>query len=77
MPRIAKHRETSRLTLEIASEVRADLEAIRDDTIADSLVEVVRRAVRVYKFLLSEQANGCRILVESKDDGSRKEVVLL
>ncbi len=75
MARIAKNIPTSRLTLEMPTTVRKQLEALRDRTQADSLAEVIRRALAVYDFLHAEKDKGGRLIV--KDDAGQRELVLL
>jgi hypothetical protein len=55
--------------------VRKQLEALRDRTQADSLAEVIRRALAVYDFLHSEKEKGGRLVVQ--DDAGERELVLL
>lgn len=76
MPRTAKTTPTSRLTLDLPTPVRAKLDALRDHTKADSLLEVVRRALAVYDFLWAQTADGGTLVVKGKD-GTEREVVLL
>lgn len=76
MGRTAKARPTSRLTLDLAEPVRQRLDTLRNRTDADSLVEVVRRALAVYEFLWGEKAGGARLVVK-REDGKEREVVLL
>ena len=75
MPRIARAVATSRLTLEMAQSVRDRLEHLRDRTEADSLAEVVRRALAVYDVLWDEKAKGNRVMLEGK--GRPRELVLV
>jgi hypothetical protein len=75
MPRIAKTVPTRRLTMEMTEDVRKKLECLREETQADSLAEVIRRALAVYDFLWREKAEGAKLVVKgSKGD---KELVLL
>jgi len=67
MARPTKNIETSRLNLELALDLRKRLEEIRDETHADSLGEVVRRALMLYSFVLDEQKAGRRILTGDND----------
>lgn len=76
MARTARTTPTSRLTLDLPEAVRARLDALRDHTHADSLVEVVRRALAVYDFLWAENAKGGKLVIKSKD-GTERDVVLL
>lgn len=56
MARVAKsEREMCRLSLAVSADVRARMERLRDDTGADSITEVIRRAVAAYDFLWHEQ----------------------
>jgi hypothetical protein len=75
MPRIAKNVPTSRLNLEMAESVRQQLEQLRDRTQADSLAEVIRRALAVYDFLWTEKDKGNALVVKS--ERGEREVVLL
>jgi hypothetical protein len=76
MPRIAKTTKSRRLNLETSEPVRERLEHLRERTDADSLAEVIRRALAVYDFLWSEREKGGRIVVKD-DQGGEREVVLL
>ena len=75
MPRAAKTRPSRRLNLEMNEAVRESLESLRDQTKADSLAEVVRRALAVYDFLWDAQKKGSTFFVREVD-GKKKEVVL-
>jgi len=55
--------------------VRQKLEALRDKTQANSLTEVVQRALAVYEFLHAEKSKGHALVVKDKGGGA-KEVVL-
>ena len=75
MARPKKSVPTTRLTLDLAEPVRKQLELLRDRTQADSLVEVVRRALAVYAFVWDEKASGRELV--TRGEGGDKEVVLL
>ena len=75
MPRPSKNVPTSSLNLEMAVETRKQMEQVRDETRADSLGEVVRRALSLYKFLLAEQKTGHKII--SRGLEGEKEIVIL
>jgi hypothetical protein len=75
MPRIAKNYPTSRVNLEMGESARQKLEALRDRTQANSLTEVVQRALAVYEFLHAEKQKGNQLVVKGPD--GEKEVVLL
>lgn len=55
---------------------RQKLESLRDRTEANSLTEVIQRALAVYEFLHAEKAKGNALIVKDSD-GGEKEVVLL
>jgi hypothetical protein len=75
VPRTPKTRPTSRLTLDLAEPVRKELDALKDVTQADSLVEVIRRSLAVYKFLWEEKKGGRKLV--TRGEGGDREVVLL
>lgn len=75
MNRIRNGESVTRLHLELSSSTRQRLEKLKTTTQADSLAEVLRRALIIYEFLWLERSNGSRIVV--KDSASEKEVVLL
>ena len=75
MPRIARGQK-KRLNLEMTEEVRQKLEALREKTDADSLAEVIRKALAVYDFLWSEREKGTKLFVRSSDDKDRELVLL-
>jgi hypothetical protein len=75
MPRLAKNIQRARLNLELAAEVKRKLEELRDATNADSLGEVIRRAVSVYEFLLEERRSGRQLI--TRGAGDEREVVLI
>jgi len=56
--------------------VRKRLEALRGRTEADSLAEVIRRALAVYDFLWTERENGAELLVRDPDRTESKVVLL-
>ena len=75
MPRPARSEPTRRLNLEMTESVRTRLEALRHQTEADSLAEVIRRSLAVYDFLLSEKEKGGKLVI--KTSNGDKEVILL
>jgi hypothetical protein len=75
MPRPAKSIPKARLNLELAAEVKSKLEELRDATKADSLGEVIRRAVSIYGFLLDERRSGRQVI--SRGLGDEREIVLM
>jgi hypothetical protein len=60
----------------MSEEVRHRLESLREKTDADSLTEVVRKALAVYDFLWAEREKGAKLLVRGADDKDRELVLL-
>lgn len=75
MTRLRKSESRVRLSLETSKQVRDRLEVLRVRTGADSLTEVVRRAVAVYDALLTRTANGAKVVLR-QSDGSEQELLL-
>jgi hypothetical protein len=74
MPRISRGPK-ARLNLEMSEDVRTRLENLRERTDADSLAEVVRRALAVYDLLWSEREGNGTFFIK-RADGETKEVLL-
>lgn len=72
MPR-PKRGEKVRLNLDLPPPVRERLEELRTQTNAESLAEVVRRALAVYDVLVTEGGRAPRLLL---DDGTTEKLVL-
>jgi hypothetical protein len=64
MPRTASRIAKTRLTLEVAVCVRDQMESIRDRVGADSITEVIRRAVALYASVLEQESLGKRFVAE-------------
>ena len=75
MPRIARTSPTSRLTLEMPEPVRKQMEHLKDQTHAQSLTEVIRRAIAVYDLLRTATADGNKIILENAD-GRQRELAI-
>lgn len=56
--------------------MRQRLESLREKTDADSLSEVIRRALAVYDFLWSEREKGTRLVARGADNQDRDLVLL-
>lgn len=65
--RPARKQPKVRLNLDMTVEVKEEIERLRDHIHADSMGEVIRRALAVYAYLQSEQTNGATILIRPKD----------
>jgi len=57
-------------------ETKQQLESLRDLTNADSMSEVVRRALAVYDFLWTEKSDGATTILRMKD-GSERQLEIL
>lgn len=67
MPRIAKRVAMTRLNLELSVATREMLERLRDQTQADSMAEVIRRALMIYEYLIKHGA-GNSVTVLDKEN---------
>ena len=67
--------QVRRLSLEMNEAVRDRLEELRDRIHADSLSEVIRRALSVYDLLAVEHAKGARPILRYKN-GNERELIL-
>lgn len=81
MPRVKKNKPTSRLnfegvSLQVSESARDRLERLRDATDADSLSEVVRRALAVYDTLWEQHSKGADTIVRYPD-GKERELLLV
>lgn len=52
------------------------MEILQEKTEADSLTEVIRKALQVYDFLIEEREHGCKTILRD-DNGNEREVVLI
>ncbi len=75
MPR-TKRPESVRLNLEISPQVRDRLERLRDDTEAESLTEVIRRALTVYETLINISGQSLEVIIRDKD-GEERPLILV
>ena len=75
MPRPPSTEKRVRLNLELPVRVRDQLERLKKMSEADSLTEVIRRAVILFEFLLELRASKATIIIRAKN-GSEKEVIL-
>ena len=75
MPRQTKAAKTVRLNFQVATAVRDRLEALRQRSGADTLTEVVRRALATYELLLDYYGTGGTLIIRDAD-GAEKELLL-
>ncbi|MGS1076456.1 ribbon-helix-helix protein, CopG family [Burkholderia gladioli] len=74
--RTARKQPKVRLNLDMSVEVKEQIEALRDRMRADSMSEVIRRALAVYDFMLTQQEAGAIVVLRSSD-GSDTRLPLL
>ncbi|WP_244119793.1 ribbon-helix-helix protein, CopG family [Burkholderia gladioli] len=74
--RTARKQPKVRLNLDMSVEVKEQIEALRDRMRADSMSEVIRRALAVYDFMLTQQDEGAIVVLRS-NDGSDTRLPLL
>ncbi len=77
MARIARKNAKVRLNMDLPESLRLRLENLREQTEADSLSEVMRRALAVYDLLWQEKSKGAATLIIKDQDGKERELVLL
>lgn len=65
--RPARNQTKVRLNIDMPLPVKEKLEDLRDQTGAESMSEVMRRALAVYDFLLTQKAEGAITVIRSKD----------
>lgn len=65
-----------RLNLEMSESVRKRLEALRDKTDADSLAEVIRRALAAYELVVTGREEGAELILRGAC-GKEETVVIL
>jgi len=76
MPRPASRVEKKRLTLEVSAPVRERMEALQDHLGADSLTEVIRRAVAILDTLITERDRGKQLVLRDQRTGREQELLL-
>lgn len=75
MPRPASNETKTRLSLELPERVRERLERVRVMSEADSLTEVIRRALSIYDTLLTTVIeDGGKIILQV--DGKERELII-
>lgn len=77
MSRLPKNVPTTRLNLQIAETVRRRLEDLRGRSEADSLVEVIRRALVLYEALLDAKDEEASIILRTSDGRERELLIAL
>jgi hypothetical protein len=75
VPRRPKTVPTTRINLEVIEPVRQRLERLQKRSEADSMVEVIRRALAVYEVLWEAKDEGASVIVRSSE-GEEREVIL-
>ena len=66
----------TRLSLELPTRVRDRLERLREISEADSLTEVIRRALTIYDVLLATTREEGGKVILRRQDGSEREVII-
>ncbi len=73
MTRPAQTRATARLNLKLPERMRGRLDALRAQTEADTVTEVIRRALSVYDTLVTlQREEGAVVLVRTRDGQERR-----
>lgn len=68
--------EGRKFTLRLGREAVSDLQWIADQYGGITITEVIRRAVATEKFLLQHQRMGNAILIENRESGKQRELLL-
>ena len=66
MPRNPPVVKKTRVNMDVHPEIKALVLDLQERTSADSMSEVVRRAVKLYDLMLTEHANGSELLIKPK-----------
>jgi hypothetical protein len=66
----------ARLNLEVSPSTKILLDALKTRTEAVSIIEVIRRSLRAYAWLLDAQDRGALVIVR-EPDGTEREIVLI
>jgi hypothetical protein len=64
------------MSLEVAESVRDQILRIMEITEADTMTEVIRRAVKLYEVLHAEAGKG-NVVVVRKEDGSEQQLLMV
>ncbi len=76
MPRTPNNPKT-RLSLEMSEQARTMLEGLRAKTDADSMAEVIRRALAVYDLVWTAKEKGKTLFLRGVAEGDEERVVIL
>jgi hypothetical protein len=76
MPRARTTEPKARLHLELPERVRRRLEQLRVLTEADTITEVVRRALAVYDLLMTAVKGRKERVILRSEDGTEREVLI-
>jgi len=77
MPRLASKEPKVRLSLELPERLRTRLEQLRGIAEADTITEVVRRALVLYDALLSAKNERSERIILRGADGAERELLIL
>ena len=76
MPRPKRKTKKVRLNLDMPESVKERLEQLRDNTHADSMSEVVRRALALYELVTREVVQGSSLIIKSSN-GSERHIEII
>ena len=77
MPRIKRKEQPVRLNIVMLPSVKKVLERLKTDTQAESLSEVIRKAIALYELVTVKQASGWRFVFITEDEERRQELHIL
>lgn len=77
MPRISTGEKRVRLNLEISESVRDRIEGLREESGAESLTEVIRKALSAYEFLIKHKKNKGKIILIDQNNKEKELEILV
>jgi len=73
-PRPPSKNEKKRLALELSTAARDNLDELQVMTDADSLAEVIRRSLNLYRLVVSAKQSGSSLIIRTKEGSKVKDV---
>ena len=67
----------SRFTIEFTNDVDKEIEALAATLRVKTKADVVRKALNLLNYVVREQADGSKLVLENREQNVRKEVVTL
>lgn len=71
-----KPKGKTRLSMDLSTTAKLNIDNLQKRSGAISMAEVVRRALAVYDLVVTEQSNGSKLIIRN-ESGNEKEVIFL